>query len=107
MAALWPVNSKKGEPLPKCFGWRGFLQNGGGREMGAMTYGKLVNGRLVPAPNPLPVRNGEVRDPSGDLYAAVGYKLVVETPAPDTAADPSALTPHWEEWDGQIVRVWL
>ena len=35
------------------------------------------------------------------------YKLVVETPAPDTAADPSALTPHWEEWDGQIVRVWL
>ena len=30
MAALWPVNSKKGEPLPKCFGWRGFLQNGGG-----------------------------------------------------------------------------
>ena len=78
-----------------------------GREMGAMTYGKLVNGRLVPAPNPLPVRNGEVRDPSGYLHAAVGYKLVVETPAPDTAADPSALTPHWEEWDGQIVRVWL
>ena len=36
-----------------------------------MTYGKLVNGRLVPAPNPLPVRNGEVRDPSGYLYAAV------------------------------------
>lgn len=71
-----------------------------------MAYGKLVNGRLVPAPNPLPVRNGEVYNPSGYLYAAVGYKRIVDTPMPDTAANMPALVPHWEERDGQIVKVW-
>ena len=71
-----------------------------------VTYGKLVDGQLVPAPNPLRLRNGEVYDPSGYLYTAVGYKLIVDTPMPKVPADSSNFTSHWEERDGQIVRVW-
>ena len=40
-------------------------------EMHSMAYGKLVNGQFVPAPNPLPARNGEVYNPAGYLYATV------------------------------------
>ncbi|MDD6188468.1 MAG: hypothetical protein PUB32_02665 [Clostridiales bacterium] len=74
-----------------------------------MAYGKLVNGRLIPAPDPLKVRNGEVCNPSGYLYEAVGYRLIVDTPMPESMAgsEENCRGFRWEEWDGQIVKVWL
>ena len=71
-------------------------------------YGKLINGQIVPAPNPIHVNRGMVYNPSGYLYSAVGYKPIVDTPMPETAedAEPVYYTSHWEEQDGQIVRVW-
>lgn len=71
-----------------------------------MAYGKLEDGQLVLAPNPLHLRNGEVYNPSGYLYTAVGYKLIVYTPMPKDPANSSAFTAHWEERDGEIIRVW-
>ena len=82
-----------------------FLAKAHGEEI-FVTYGKLVNGQLVPAPNPLRLHNGEVYDPSGYLYAAVGYKLIVDTPVPEAVSKTSCFVSHWEEQEGQIIRVW-
>lgn len=73
-----------------------------------MQYGKLINGQIVPAPNPLHVNRRLVYNPSGDLYASVGYKPIVNTPQPDQPEDGSAVyyASRWEEQEGQIVRVW-
>ena len=70
-------------------------------------YAKLINGQPVPAPNPLHVSNGRVYNPSGYLYAGAGYLPVVETPMPEPEYGSTVYyTSHWEEQDGQIVRVW-
>ena len=37
-------------------------------------YGKLINGRLVPAPNPLHINRGLVYNPSSYLYEAVSAR---------------------------------
>lgn len=70
-------------------------------------YGKLINGQILPAPNPLHVNRGMVYNPSGYLYSAVGYKPIVDTPMPETEDGTEVYyTSHWEEIDGEIVRVW-
>lgn len=69
-----------------------------------MRYGKLVNGRLLPAPNPLKLGNGEVWDPSAYLWEAVGYRRVVDTQKPEGM--PGKYATYWEEQDGEIVRIW-
>lgn len=71
-------------------------------------YGKLINGQIVPAPNPLHVNRGMVYNPSGYIYESVGYKPIVDTSQPEQPEDGSTVyyTSHWEEHDGQIVRVW-
>ena len=57
-------------------------------------YGKLINGRLVPAPNPLHINRGLVYNPSSYLYEAVGYRLVVDTPQPEQPEDDAAVYPR-------------
>lgn len=70
-------------------------------------YGKLINGQIVPAPNPLHVNRGMVYNPSGYIYESVGYKPIVDTPMPEPEDGTEVYyTSRWEEQDGQIVRVW-
>ncbi len=71
-------------------------------------YGKLINGRLVPAPNPLHINRELVYNPSGSLCESAGYRPIVDTPQPEQPEDDAAVyyTSHWEEQAGQIVRVW-
>lgn len=71
-------------------------------------YGKLINGQIVPAPNPMHVNRGKVYNPSAYLYASVGYKPIIDTPQPEQPEDGSTVyyASHWEEIDGEIVRVW-
>lgn len=73
-----------------------------------MQYGKLINGQIVPAPNPLHVNRGMVYNPSGYLYQSVGYRPIIDTPQPEQPEDGSTVyyASHWEEIDGEIVRVW-
>lgn len=73
-----------------------------------MTYGKLINGNIVPAPNPLPVGGSRVYNPSAALYVAHGWLPIIDTPMPDTpeGEEPKYYTYHREVVDGQIVRVW-
>ena len=72
-----------------------------------MQYGKLINGQIVPAPNPLHVNRGMVYNPSGYIYESVGYHPIVDTPMPEPEDGTEVYyASHWEEQDGQIVRVW-
>ena len=71
-------------------------------------YGKLINGQIIPAPNPLHVNRGMVYNPSAYLYASVGYKPIIETIQPEQTEGGTEVyyTPHWEEINGEIVRIW-
>ena len=70
-------------------------------------YGKLIDGNIVPAPNPLHVNRGMIYNPSGYIYESVGYKPIVDTPVPESEDGTEVYyTSHWEEQDGKIVRVW-
>ena len=73
-----------------------------------MRYGTLVGGQPVHAPNPLHIGGSVTYNPQDALYEAAGYLPIVDTPMPATAedAEPVYYTSHWEEQDGQIVRVW-
>lgn len=73
-----------------------------------MRYGTLVGGRPVPAPNPLRTSGRLIYNPPDALYEAAGYLPIVDTPMPETAedAEPVYYASHWEEIDGEIVRVW-
>lgn len=68
-------------------------------------YGKLINGAVVPAPNPLPQDGKRIYNPTDAQYAAAGYLPIIDNPMPDDAED-TYYTYHREIVDGQIVRVW-
>ena len=70
-------------------------------------YGKLINGQIVPAPNPLHVNRGMIYNPSGYIYESVGYHPIVDTPMPEPEDGTEVYyASHWEEINGEIVRVW-
>lgn len=56
-------------------------------------YGKLIDGQIIPAPNPIPDLGG---------YLPIVYTLM-PMELPD---DGNHYTATWEERDGKIVRVW-
>ena len=68
-----------------------------------MYYGTLINGNLIPAPNPLHTDGRVIYNPPDSTYSAMGYLLIVDTPYPD---DDGYYTASWAEQDGQIVKVW-
>ncbi len=71
-------------------------------------FGKLENHALLIAPKTLTV-NGMVHyHPSDELYRAIGYLPVVQTPCPESLEGEEAkyYASTWEEQDGKIVRVW-
>lgn len=74
-----------------------------------MQYGKLIDGQIVPAPNPIKVNNGRVYNPSGYLYESIGYKPIFDTPQPEQTDDGTAAyyISNWEERDGKIIKVWF
>ena len=70
-------------------------------------YGKLIDGNIVLASNPLHINRGMIYNPSGYIYESVGYKPIVDTPVPESEDGTEVYyTSHWEEQDGKIVRVW-
>lgn len=72
-----------------------------------MKYGKLTDGVLAPAPNPLRYAGKKIYNPSDALYTEAGYLPIVETPYPETAeGEAKYYTSSWEEQEGQIVQIW-
>ena len=57
-------------------------------------YGKLIDGQIIPAPNPIPDRGG---------YLPIVYTPMPMEPPDD---DDEHYTATWAERDGKIVRVW-
>lgn len=73
-----------------------------------MKYGKLIDGVLIYAPNPLSHNGMRIYNPSGDLYVAEGYAPIIETSAPESTEDSVVYyAPTWEMQANQIVKVWI
>ena len=72
-----------------------------------MRYGTLVNGMLVPAPNPICIERQVIYNPPDKRYKDEGYLPIVDTPMPETEDGPAVCyASRWEEQDGRIVRIW-
>lgn len=66
-------------------------------------YGKLNNGALIPAPNPV-VQNGvQIFNPEPAIWAALGYLPVQQTAQPE---DGRLYDCHFEEENGHLVQRW-
>ena len=68
-----------------------------------MTYGKLRDGVLVIAPNPLTFGGRKTYNPPAKFFEMAGYLPVEETSQPD---DGGYYVSTWAEQDGKIVQVW-
>lgn len=70
-----------------------------------MKYGKLIDGNLVLAPNPIIIGDRQIGNPPGEVYAEQGYKPVVYTDPP-VVAEGFVAVPGWEENPFEIVQTW-
>ena len=70
-----------------------------------MTYAKLIDGKLILAPNPILVGSNYIGNPPGSVYEAEGYKPVVYTDPP-TVEPGYIAVPGWDEEEDEIVQVW-
>ena len=86
-------------------------------------FGKIENGVLIKAPKSVIVKDVEITivdendvettvvedrriiNPSDDILLSLGWMQVVETEQP-TVEDGHQAFPHYEEQNGNIVRVW-
>lgn len=67
-------------------------------------YGKIENGRFMPAPSCISIGGMQVANPSDGQLKSAGY-LPVETSDPPVA-DGMQAVPHYTEQDGKIVQTW-
>ena len=68
-------------------------------------YGKLIDGNLQIAPKHLDTLDYHVYNPSPELYAEHGYKLVTFTDEPE-APTGYYYESGWEETGEEIVQIW-
>lgn len=68
-------------------------------------YGKLINGRMVYAPQSVQVNGNTVFNPSDELIRKAGYKPVVKTQVPEASGD-LVFVPSWVENEESITQVW-
>ena len=67
-------------------------------------YGKLIDGKLVSAPNPMVSGNYKIYNPKPKHYEAEGYLEVIETDYPDT---DKYYEKHYVERNGKIYGEWV
>ena len=70
-----------------------------------MKYGKLIDGNLVLAPNPIIIGDRQIGNPPGEVYIEQGYKPVIFTDPP-VVAEGYVAVPGWEEQADEIVQTW-
>ena len=70
-----------------------------------MIYGKLIDGELVYAPNPILVGGNYIGNPPAEVCEGAGYKEVVYT-NPPVVEEGYIAVPGWQEEDDEIVQVW-
>lgn len=69
-------------------------------------YGKLIEGRLLPAPKKLSGDNTTVFNPPAEMYFSAGYKPVTFTASPDDPPAGYTYESGWEETGETIVQTW-
>ena len=68
-----------------------------------MIYGKLVDGELRGAPNPLKTEESYIFTNNAAIYLANGYKPIILTEYP---SDGGYYTESWIETETEIIQVW-
>jgi hypothetical protein len=66
-------------------------------------YGKLVNGELRGAPNPLKTEESYIFTNNAAIYLANGYKPIILTDCP---SDGKSYIDSWTETDAEITQIW-
>ena len=71
-------------------------------------YGKLIDGKLVYAPNPLKSGNYKIYNPKPEHYEAEGYLEVIEADYPEVAeGEVKYYEKHYVERNGKIYGEWV
>lgn len=68
-----------------------------------MIYGKLVDGELRGAPNPLKTEESYIFTNNAAIYLANGYKPIILT---DSPSDGKSYLSSWTETETEIIQVW-
>lgn len=68
-----------------------------------MIYGKLVDGELRGAPNPLKTEESYIFTNNDAIYLANGYKPVILA---DSPSDGKSYISSWTETEAEIMQVW-
>lgn len=70
-----------------------------------MKYGKLIEGGLVLAPNPIVIDDRQIGNPPSETYISAGYKPIFYNDPP-TVEPGYIAVPGWEEQAVEIVQTW-
>ena len=68
-----------------------------------MIYGKLIDGELRGAPNPLKTEESYIFTNNAAIYLANGYKPIILT---DSPSDGKSYISSWTETETEIIQVW-
>ena len=68
-----------------------------------MIYGKLVDGELRGAPNPLKTEESYIFTNNAAIYLANGYKPIILTDCP---SDGKIYISSWTETETEIIQIW-
>ena len=68
-----------------------------------MIYGKLVDGELRGAPNPLKTEESYIFTNNAAIYLANGYKPIILTDCP---SDGKSYIDSWTETETEITQIW-
>ena len=68
-----------------------------------MIYGKLVDGELRGAPNPLKTEDSYIFTNNATIYLANGYKPIILTDCP---SDGKSYIDSWAETETEITQIW-
>ena len=68
-----------------------------------MIYGKLVDGKLRGAPNPLKTEESYIFTNNAAIYLANGYKPIILT---DSPSDGKSYISSWTETETEIIQIW-
>lgn len=73
-----------------------------------MTYGKIENDTLIPAPHRIVLSGMQIFNPTTDHLTQAGYKPVTETPIPeDPAPDGQHYEPTYSDSGDTITQSWV
>ena len=68
-------------------------------------YGKLIDGKIIYAPNSVIYGDKRIINPTEDILLSLGYYPITQT-APPVTEDGYRVVGGWEQTENGIVRTW-